>query len=169
MRPSVENIRFATAAIAHPTDVLVVARRHRRIRVGSVSIYFLSTRLRKGCFPFVDLGMPIRKCESSRAVVIRGWLVDPSRRTGIEEASVIDAARMFIQIDPRIHRAGENEVGCFEDMFVNVLPRAAFRIARAYPYVAGHATHPATPALGSLSRAHINVGGTLENRFGVFK
>jgi hypothetical protein len=80
--------------------------------------------------------MTICKRKASRAIMIRGRLINPRVHIRIEKACIVDAARMLIQKHPRIGRARVNELAGLFDVFINRIPRPALGIALTNPNVA---------------------------------
>src|SRR5262245_45492254 len=95
--------------------------------------------------------------------MVRSGLINPSRRIRVKEARVIDAAGMFIHINPGLSRPGIKEVGRFLDMLVNGIPRPGFGVSVANPNVPGYAANPFTPTPASLCLTDVYVRWTFED------
>src|SRR5438045_276316 len=109
--------------------------------------------------------MAVGHSETGRSVVVRGRLVNPRRGIRVEKASVVDAAGMLVEKDPRISRTGINEIRRFLDVFVDGIPRPLFRIAGTYPYVTGNTPNACRPAPGLLLLRDVSIRRTFVHIF----
>ena len=103
---------------------------------GIVVLHFLGARLREALFPLVDFRMPISEGEPCGSIVVGGRLIDYLGNIRIKETRIVDAVRMLIEIDPRLRRPGNGEIGRYLDVLVNLIERTSFCIAVPNPNIA---------------------------------
>ena len=108
----------------------------------------------------MHFGMSIGKGYSGCAVVIAGGKVDPFGRGGRKASGVVDAVRVFVQVDPTLGRSGDVELAFFGDVQVDRVEGTGLGISSTDPDVAGNTSHSLRPTSSPLRAVQVFVRGT---------
>ena len=73
----------------------------------------------------MNFGVAVGEGKAGGGIMIVGGLIDPTGLMRIEKSCVVDAVRVFIQVNPGFAWAGKEEIRSRLDVFVDGFPRAA--------------------------------------------